>query len=109
MSACSAPSIAYNVNFDLMYALPRQTVAEAEADLAAALTFSPPHLSFYHLTIESNTLFHRYPPPLPDDETAADVDNLGVRCCELFHIVVGSERHDARTLQRAWPQPRPRD
>ena len=64
-----------NVNFDLMYALPRQTVAEAEADLDAALAFSPPHLSFYHLMLEPNTLFHRYPPPLPDDETTADIED----------------------------------
>jgi oxygen-independent coproporphyrinogen-3 oxidase len=58
-----------------MYALPRQTVAEARSDLAAALAFSPPHLSFYHLTLEPNTLFHRYPPPLPDEETAADIED----------------------------------
>jgi putative oxygen-independent coproporphyrinogen III oxidase len=64
-----------NVNFDLMYALPNQTVAGAQADLAAALAFSPPHLSFYHLTLEPNTLFHRYPPPLPDDDTAADIED----------------------------------
>src|SRR4030095_16315124 len=63
-----------NVNFDLMYALPRQTVSEAQADLKAALAFSPPHLSFYHLTLEPNTLFHRYPPELPDDETSADIE-----------------------------------
>ena len=67
-AAEAALSIFGNVNFDLMYALPRQTVAEAEADLAAALAFSPPHLSFYHLTLEPNTLFHRHPPPLPDDD-----------------------------------------
>ncbi len=64
-----------NVNFDLMYALPRQTVADAEADLAEALAFAPPHLSFYHLTLEPNTLFHRYPPPLPDDEVTADIED----------------------------------
>jgi len=74
-AADAALAIFGNVNFDLMYALPRQTVAEAEADLAAALAFSPPHLSFYHLTLEPNTLFHRHPPPLPDDETAADIED----------------------------------
>jgi oxygen-independent coproporphyrinogen-3 oxidase len=57
-----------------MYALPRQTVAQALADVEAALAFSPPHLSFYHLTVEPNTLFHRYPPELPDDETSADIE-----------------------------------
>jgi oxygen-independent coproporphyrinogen-3 oxidase len=74
-AAEAALSIFGNVNFDLMYALPRQTVAEVAADLAAALAFAPPHLSFYHLTLEPNTLFHRYPPPLPDDETAADIED----------------------------------
>lgn len=64
-----------NVNFDLMYALPRQTVAQARADVSAALAFRPSHLSFYHLTLEPNTLFHRYPPPLPDTDTAADIED----------------------------------
>ena len=35
--------------------------------------FAPPHLSFYHLTLEPNTLFHRYPPPLPDDDASSDM------------------------------------
>ena len=48
---------------------------EARDDVAAALAFMPPHLSFYHLTLEPNTLFHRYPPPLPDDDTAADIED----------------------------------
>jgi putative oxygen-independent coproporphyrinogen III oxidase len=64
-----------NVNLDLMYALPGQTVAAARADLAAALSFAPPHLSFYQLTLEPNTLFHRHPPPLPDEDTAADIED----------------------------------
>ena len=64
-----------NVNFDLMFALPEQTPADAASDVAAALAFAPPHLSFYHLTLEPNTLFHRHPPPLPDDETAADIED----------------------------------
>ena len=64
-----------NVNFDLMYALPQQTVPDACADLAAALAFAPPHLSFYHLTLEPNTLFHRHPPPLPDEDTTADIED----------------------------------
>jgi putative oxygen-independent coproporphyrinogen III oxidase len=64
-----------NVNFDLMYALPRQTLGEAESDVATALSFAPPHLSFYHLTIEPNTLFHRHPPPVPDEDAAADIED----------------------------------
>src|SRR5216110_1090894 len=64
------------VNFDLMYALPGQTPDDARRDIDIALEFSPPHLSFYHLTLEPNTLFHRYPPPLPDDDTAADMEEM---------------------------------
>src|SRR5512135_660605 len=55
-----------NINLDLMYALPRQTLAEAERDVDAALQFEPQHLSCYHLTLEPNTLFYRHPPSLPD-------------------------------------------
>jgi putative oxygen-independent coproporphyrinogen III oxidase len=74
-AAAAAIDIFGNVNLDLMYALPGQTLADAQSDLDEALRFSPPHLSFYHLTIEPNTLFHRYPPTLPDDETAADIED----------------------------------
>jgi len=74
-AAGAAIEIFGNVNLDLMYALPGQTPDDAKSDLAQALRFSPPHLSFYHLTIEPNTLFHRYPPTLPDDETAADIED----------------------------------
>jgi oxygen-independent coproporphyrinogen-3 oxidase len=60
-----------NFNLDLMYALPGQTLAEAQADIDRAIAAAPPHLSAYHLTIEPNTYFHRFPPKLPDDELAA--------------------------------------
>ncbi|MGK2953167.1 MAG: radical SAM family heme chaperone HemW [Thiobacillus sp.] len=61
-------------NLDLMFALPGQTLAEALADLETALSFRPPHLSAYHLTLEPNTPFgHTAPPNLPDDDLAADM------------------------------------
>lgn len=61
-------------NLDLMFALPGQTLAEALADVDTALTFRPPHLSAYHLTLEPNTPFgHTAPPNLPDDDLAADM------------------------------------
>jgi oxygen-independent coproporphyrinogen-3 oxidase len=60
-----------NFNLDLMYGLPEQTPDEALADIGAALAFAPPHLSAYHLTLEPNTYFHRYPPKLPDDDATA--------------------------------------
>ncbi len=61
-------------NLDLMYALPGQTLAEAMDDLETALSYRPPHLSAYHLTLEPNTPFgHTAPPNLPDDDLAADM------------------------------------
>jgi putative oxygen-independent coproporphyrinogen III oxidase len=64
-------------NLDLMYALPGQGLGEFETDLATALAFEPPHLSVYHLTLEPNTVFAKFPPTgpdaLPDDDTAFEM------------------------------------
>jgi putative oxygen-independent coproporphyrinogen III oxidase len=62
-----------NINVDLMYALPGQSVDEALDDVNKLLDLAPQHVSAYHLTIEPNTLFHRHPPSLPDDDVAADM------------------------------------
>jgi putative oxygen-independent coproporphyrinogen III oxidase len=62
-----------NLNLDLMYALPKQTLNEALQDVQTALQFKPQHLSCYHLTLEPNTLFYRNPPSLPDDDTSSDM------------------------------------
>ncbi len=60
-------------NLDLMYALPGQSLEQAMKDVDTALQYAPPHLSCYHLTLEPNTLFYRYPPELPDDDLSADM------------------------------------
>ncbi|OIJ39590.1 radical SAM family heme chaperone HemW [Massilia timonae] len=65
-----------NFNLDLMYALPSQTLEEARRDLETALSFAPPHLSLYHLTMEPNTVFAKYPPALPDDDLSADMQDM---------------------------------
>ncbi len=62
-----------NINLDLMYALPNQTLEQALQDVQTALSFAPQHLSAYHLTLEPNTLFYRNPPSLPDDDASADM------------------------------------
>jgi oxygen-independent coproporphyrinogen-3 oxidase len=64
------------VNLDLMYALPQQTLAETERDIATAIGAGVGHISAYHLTLEPNTPFHHAPPPLPDDDLAADMQEL---------------------------------
>jgi oxygen-independent coproporphyrinogen-3 oxidase len=57
-------------NLDIMYALPGQSVQDLEQDVHTALSFQPPHISIYHLTIEPNTVFANQPPQLPEDDTA---------------------------------------
>ena len=65
-----------NINLDLMYGLPGQTTESAVHDLEAALEFSPTHLSLYQLTIEPNTLFHRYPPVLPEHDRIIEIQQV---------------------------------
>ena len=62
-----------NLNLDLMFALPQQTLAEAAADLDGVLALAPEHVSYYHLTIEPNTAFAHQPPSVPDEDLAADM------------------------------------
>lgn len=65
-----------NFNLDLMYALPSQTLDEARRDVQTAIAYAPPHLSLYHLTMEPNTVFAKYPPNVPDDDTSADMQDM---------------------------------
>lgn len=60
-------------NLDLMYALPGQTLEGLTQDIQTALAFAPPHISIYHLTIEPNTVFAKFPPSLPEDDLAYEM------------------------------------
>ncbi len=64
------------VNLDLMYALPGQTLTEAQHDIDTAVAAGVGHLSAYHLTLEPNTAFHHAPPAVPDDDLAADMQEM---------------------------------
>jgi oxygen-independent coproporphyrinogen-3 oxidase len=106
-----------NFNLDLMYGLPRQTVEEACADIESALEYAPPHLSAYHLTIEPNTYFHRYPPRLPDDDASAamqdEIEALLAARGYLHYETSAFARRDDVTCESppaavpSWPGPRP--
>lgn len=89
-------------NLDLMYALPGQTLAQLNDDLDMALSLSPPHLSIYHLTIEPNTVFAKYPPVVPEDDDAyAMLDHITERTA-----AVGLHRYEvsayAKDNHRCW-------
>ncbi|WP_299807998.1 radical SAM family heme chaperone HemW [uncultured Shewanella sp.] len=64
-------------NLDLMHGLPNQSFDEALSDIETAAELAPPHLSWYQLTIEPNTLFHSKPPQLPDDENLWQIYEQG--------------------------------
>ncbi len=66
-----------NYNIDLMHGLPGQTAADAARDLEQALRFDPPHLSWYQLTLEPNTVFYKRPPTLPVEDCLADIQDAG--------------------------------
>ncbi|MBE2261202.1 MAG: oxygen-independent coproporphyrinogen III oxidase-like protein [Burkholderiaceae bacterium] len=84
-------------NLDLMYALPGQTPEQLEADLSTALALAPPHLSIYHLTIEPNTVFARFPPAVPEDDVAwAMLDRIIDRTAAR-----GLQRYEVSAFARA--------
>lgn len=80
--AVNAAKLAHQIglnsfNLDLMHGLPDQTLDQALADLDRAIELTPPHLSWYQLTIEPNTMFYFKPPTLPDDDALWDIFDLG--------------------------------
>lgn len=65
-------------NLDIMYALPNQTVSMALQDIQTAIAFQPKHFSWYHLTLEPNTVFYNNPPKnIPDENTVIDIETQG--------------------------------
>ncbi len=64
-------------NLDLMHGLPNQSVSQALSDLKQAIALNPPHLSWYQLTIEPNTMFYYRQPTLPDDDELWDIFEQG--------------------------------
>jgi len=84
-------------NLDLMYALPGQTMEQLCEDVATALCFSPPHISIYHLTIEANTYFAKFPPAIPEEDTAyAMLDQITERTA-----VAGLDRYEVSAYARS--------
>lgn len=68
-----------NINLDLMFALPEQSLDDAKADIAQAMEFQPEHLSYYQLTIEPNTYFYSHRPQLPDDDSCWEMHSQALQ------------------------------
>lgn len=95
-------------NLDLMYALPGQTLEMLQQDLETAMSVQPPHLSVYHLTIEPNTFFAKFPPALPDDDLAYDMLDMitevtGQRSLARYEISAYAQvGHQCQHNQNYW-------
>ena len=85
-----------NVNLDLMYGLPGQTLQEARADIDEGVRMGTPHLSAYQLTIEPNTVFHSKPPPLPGHDACADMQ----QAIEQALAAAGFEHYETSAFAR---------
>lgn len=96
--AASLPLVSFNL--DLMHGLPGQDVEAALADLRQAIALNPPHLSWYQLTLEPNTPFFRTPPPLPDDDVLADIQEAG----HALLLAAGYEHYEVSAYARPGQQ-----
>lgn len=88
-----------NLNLDLMFALPEQTLAEALHDVNTACALDVQHISHYQLTLEPNTLFYSQPPPLPDSELMWDMQEA----CQQVLTDAGFSQYEVS----AWSRQRP--
>ena len=68
-----------NLNIDLMYSLPNQSITNGILDLQTAINYAPEHISWYQLTIEPNTIFYKQRPPLPNDDDTAQLEEQGLK------------------------------
>lgn len=90
-------SINFNsFNIDLMHGLPGQTLEQALQDLTTAINCQAPHISWYQLTIEPNTIFHKYPPQLPHDELTWQIQTQG----EVILATAGFEHYEVSAFSK---------
>lgn len=85
-----------NINLDIMFALPEQTLAQCRLDVETALSYQTQHLSLYHLTLEPNTVFAKYPPKVPDDDLGAEMQDMIAELAEQG----GWERYEVSAYAR---------
>lgn len=86
-----------NVNVDLMYGLPGDSVAGAIGDVERAVALEPSHVSWYQLTLEPHTAFHRRPPPLPPEDVLLEIETR----CRALLASAGYERYEVSAYARS--------
>lgn len=103
-----------NINLDLIYGLPRQSLGSWKESLQRVLKLQPDHLSLYALSVENGTPLHASVVcgelPLPDDDLSADMytyaetllDEAGYAHYEISNWarLLNHERADTLTPER---------
>ncbi|MGI0118830.1 radical SAM family heme chaperone HemW [Zooshikella sp. RANM57] len=98
----------HNINIDLMFGLPKQSIDDALFDLNQAISFSPMHISWYQLTIEPNTVFFSKPPKLPDDDSLFAIQQAGQKLLhkagfQQYEIsAYAKEKHSSKHNMNYW-------
>ena len=86
-----------SINLDIMYALPGQDLEMAVCDVVQAMTLGPAHISYYQLTLEPNTVFHRFPPPdLPDEDSSFEIQER----CHALLMEQGYQQYEISAFAR---------
>lgn len=85
-----------NLNLDLIFGLPQQSIEQALKDLEQVLALEPEHLSWYQLTLEPHTAFYQSPPPLPEDDAIAEMQEAGLELLETADF----ERYEVSAYAR---------
>jgi oxygen-independent coproporphyrinogen-3 oxidase len=85
-----------NINLDLMHGLEEQSVKDGLSDLQKAVDLNPTHLSWYQLTIEPNTMFHKSPPPLPSEDVLWEIYDSGIGLLQRH----GFERYEVSAFSQ---------
>lgn len=85
-----------NINLDLMFGLPQQSLGDALEDITTAIGFDPTHISFYQLTLEQGSLFAKYPPPLPEEDRILAIQQT----CQEKLAAAGFDRYEISAYAR---------
>ena len=89
-----------NINLDIMYGLPEQSPTDALDDLGKAIELGPEHISWYELTLEPKTEFHRRPPVLPAEDSMHEMESAG----RVLLEAAGYVRYEVSAWSRPYRQ-----
>lgn len=89
-----------NINLDLMFGLPDASPEDSKTDVATAIALQPTHISFYQLTLEPNTYFHKFPPQLPNDELIFSTQQH----CQQILAAAGFQQYEVSAYSKTGAQ-----